>query len=392
LKEIPYVVVLAALLIVSVLIVPAMAAHISGLTMTPEEDSVPAETCNAFTIDLMGTAETSDSTLPPEYVDVQVLDGDEDSENTPFTDESQSPIAFCAPASTPTPANGQQGGPNPQPTSTAAVNPVTPTANNDGACETSGNPGCDGTIQGETGPTDASGVVTFGIVSNVPGTYVVTGFYDEFDGETPGSGTGTFEDTSQKTFTVKPVPPQCGDGADNDLDGKTDYASDSTGDPGCTSATDNDETDGSSPPPQCSDGEDNDADGRIDYASNGSGDGGCTGLTDNDETGSGNRTRNTAITIRYNDGAFKGTVASASKLCKVDRRVFLKKQIPGEDPIARRTSTDFQGTWKIAHSRDEAQGKKWYAVAKAYEFENERGGTTYCLPVRSVTFTVTTKK
>lgn len=59
--------------------------------------------------------------------------------------------------------------------------------------------------------------------------------------------------------------PACWNGLDDDGDGKTDFPAD----PGCTSATDGDET---NPPPgarQCSDGIDNDADGLIDRADSG---------------------------------------------------------------------------------------------------------------------------
>ena len=72
-------------------------------------------------------------------------------------------------------------------------------------------------------------------------------------------------------------PPQCADDIDNDSDGATDYPVD----PGCTDATDDDETDVSPPPePQCSDGVDNDSDGPIDFPD----DPGCTNESDDDET------------------------------------------------------------------------------------------------------------
>ena len=72
-----------------------------------------------------------------------------------------------------------------------------------------------------------------------------------------------------------PLPSaQCADGIDNDADGLTDYPAD----PGCSSASDNDETD-PLPPAQCADGIDNDADGLTDYPA----DPGCSSATDNDE-------------------------------------------------------------------------------------------------------------
>jgi hypothetical protein len=52
----------------------------------------------------------------------------------------------------------------------------------------------------------------------------------------------------------------CGDGADNDGDGKSDYPNE----PGCTGPNDDTEDDGT-PLPQCGDGLDNDGDGAIDY-------------------------------------------------------------------------------------------------------------------------------
>ena len=70
-----------------------------------------------------------------------------------------------------------------------------------------------------------------------------------------------------------PSPPRCGDGQDNDGDGLVDLA-----DPGCTSASDYDETNPPPPPPQCSDKIDNDGDGRIDLS-----DPGCSDPLDNDE-------------------------------------------------------------------------------------------------------------
>ncbi|MCA1709317.1 MAG: hypothetical protein LC808_40980 [Actinobacteria bacterium] len=74
------------------------------------------------------------------------------------------------------------------------------------------------------------------------------------------------------------TPAQCSDSADNDSDGRTDFPAD----PGCSSATDNDETDPPPTPParQCSDGRDNDRDGRTDFPR----DPGCSSATDNNES------------------------------------------------------------------------------------------------------------
>ena len=65
---------------------------------------------------------------------------------------------------------------------------------------------------------------------------------------------------------------QCDDGIDNDGDGLTDYPVD----PGCSSATDDDESDEF----ECSDGVDNDGDGRTDFPN----DPGCSSTTDDDES------------------------------------------------------------------------------------------------------------
>jgi thermitase len=77
--------------------------------------------------------------------------------------------------------------------------------------------------------------------------------------------------------TAPPPSTQCSDGVDNDGDGLVDYPAD----PGCSSTTDNDETNAPPPPStQCSDGVDNDGDGLVDYPA----DPGCSSTTDNDET------------------------------------------------------------------------------------------------------------
>ncbi len=68
----------------------------------------------------------------------------------------------------------------------------------------------------------------------------------------------------------------CNDEDDNDGDGKIDYKSDGTGDPGCTSAIDNNEQNLA-----CSDGIDNDGDGQTDYPA----DPGCVNATDSNEHG-----------------------------------------------------------------------------------------------------------
>jgi hypothetical protein len=71
------------------------------------------------------------------------------------------------------------------------------------------------------------------------------------------------------------APPECADEFDNDGDEKVDFGED----PGCTSATDLDEgSEGPSITPECSDGIDNDFDDKTDFAG---GDPGCSNATDN---------------------------------------------------------------------------------------------------------------
>ena len=72
-----------------------------------------------------------------------------------------------------------------------------------------------------------------------------------------------------------PPAAQCDDGLDNDGDGLTDFPAD----PGCTDASDDDETD-APPVAQCADGIDNDKDGLIDFPD----DPGCVNANDNNES------------------------------------------------------------------------------------------------------------
>ena len=68
-----------------------------------------------------------------------------------------------------------------------------------------------------------------------------------------------------------PPPAACADGSDNDGDGLVDLS-----DPGCSSSSDTDESDGTS---QCQNGRDDDNDGLVDMN-----DPGCSSPTDNDES------------------------------------------------------------------------------------------------------------
>lgn len=70
---------------------------------------------------------------------------------------------------------------------------------------------------------------------------------------------------------------QCGNGVDDDGDGRTDYSDDATvGDPGCGDAADPSERGAFA----CDDGADNDGDGLGDYRTDGTGDPGCSGPMD----------------------------------------------------------------------------------------------------------------
>jgi hypothetical protein len=68
----------------------------------------------------------------------------------------------------------------------------------------------------------------------------------------------------------------CSDGSDNDLDGKIDWPADL----GCPGPNNNNEADF----PQCNDGRDNDGDGKVDTDAANPPDPGCSSPTDNDET------------------------------------------------------------------------------------------------------------
>ena len=99
--------------------------------------------------------------------------------------------------------------------------------------------------------------------------FCVAGFLAFFVGNLFYNAHFVFAETA--TVTVEVVWYECGDGVDNDFDGLTDYPND----PGCDSASDDDETN-----PQCNDTLDNDADGFVDFPD----DVGCSDVDDDDET------------------------------------------------------------------------------------------------------------
>jgi peptidoglycan hydrolase-like protein with peptidoglycan-binding domain len=87
----------------------------------------------------------------------------------------------------------------------------------------------------------------------------------------PGCSSATDNDE----YNAPPVVNACSDGIDNDSDSFTDYPNDE----GCSNASDPDEYNAPPVPKQCSDGIDNDSDGFTDHPS----DPGCNNANDNDE-------------------------------------------------------------------------------------------------------------
>jgi hypothetical protein len=145
------------------------------------------------------------------------------------------------------------------------------------------NPSSD--VGGSPQPGSSAGTSYIGLPA---GSYVVSedpvsGYTTTFNASCPAgvislAAGSTVTCTVTNTAVITPPAAQCADGLDNDSDGLIDMA-----DPGCSSASDNDETNGGGgSTTQCSDGVDNDTDGLIDLA-----DPGCTNAADNDETNSG---------------------------------------------------------------------------------------------------------
>jgi len=76
---------------------------------------------------------------------------------------------------------------------------------------------------------------------------------------------------------------QCNDSIDNDNDGFIDFGTGPNNDPGCSSSSDNSESNVTAPTYQCNDGIDNDVDGLIDYGTDANNDCGCSASTDDNE-------------------------------------------------------------------------------------------------------------
>jgi hypothetical protein len=293
--------------------------------MTPESDSIPGGYCNAFTVTLLGAAGAD---IAGQTIDIEVRDSDSGPDQDP-----QTAVRFCTPDLEARPSNYNQSGPNVRPSQTVLNNSL----NGDAPCE--GAPfsaGCDGTLSGETGTTDSGGQITFGVISNDSGTYQVLAYHDTNDNDV----LETWEpaDSSFKTFTGFHEP-------------------------------------------QCMDGADNDGDGRIDFD-----DSGCESGSDNDETGPLQYRVYTPVTLRYDRSvhAFKGTVSSTRKRCRVNREIGLIRQRSGrQDRVVERVRTNDKGRFII--KRHLVAGKDWHVRAWEKRFDPPGDIPVICLTARSTT-------
>jgi hypothetical protein len=145
-------------------------------------------------------------------------------------------------------------------------------------------PGPTGSVLANLVWTSKNSYRDFDVTPAVPGAGPVSFLLRHAPGCNVSSGVGLNSKeagSNQPQLVVETTPtptlPACSDGIDNDADGLIDHPAD----PGCTDASDTDETDEPAPPvPACSDGIDNDADGLIDHPA----DPGCTDASDTDET------------------------------------------------------------------------------------------------------------
>ncbi|MDP9067853.1 MAG: Ig-like domain-containing protein [Actinomycetota bacterium] len=188
---------ITALMVVFALVVPfvgtALANHqgqtVQTLDVTPDTDSAPAQTCNAFTVTLQGTQPTGDNNpgVPGETVDVLVRDTDANNTAT-AGNEAQSDITFCTPPAGNDPTGAETG-----------PNPVGPAPGQEGATANVNNAS---QRQGEFCCTNENGQLTFGILSNEEGNFAVTAFFDDEDDDNPA---GDIAETVTKTFTAAPA-------------------------------------------------------------------------------------------------------------------------------------------------------------------------------------------
>ena len=117
-------------------------------------------------------------------------------------------------------------------------------------------------IGGQYGFAESHATITFSPQSFAPGTWYWRLCNKTVDGEDDKC----YVDAEVRSIVVTPGP-ACGDGVDNDLDGKVDWPWDTT----CPLETGTSE----GPLPQCADGFDNDVDGLVDVA-----DDHCSAATD----------------------------------------------------------------------------------------------------------------
>lgn len=157
------------------------------LTLVPEQDSAPSGTCNEFTARVTEFDESPQGPpLAGVMVDVrQTLTG-----ATTEPDEDRE-LSFCDPLN--------PAGPNPTGQGGTAFGNVT--GNNPG--QTAGDAGRNTTVQGEVGPTNANGEVTFGIAitPGETGTVSVFAWFDSFSDDDEPGVEGDPSDTGTKTWT-----------------------------------------------------------------------------------------------------------------------------------------------------------------------------------------------
>jgi hypothetical protein len=130
---------------------------------------------------------------------------------------------------------------------------------------------------------------------------------------------------------------------------------------------------------QCEDSVDNDGDGKVDFGQ----DPGCSSAADNDETDTApsDTESETTVTIRYDNGRFKGQVQNAVKRCSRGRLVTLKRVRKGPDQTVGQDTANRAGNWSV--KKLGANGR-YYAKAKKVSFTKGNGATHTCLADRSV--------
>jgi hypothetical protein len=154
----------------------------------------------------------------------------------------------------------------------------------------------------------------------------------------------------------------CDDDQDNDGDGLTDFPND----PGCLSATDNDEANAPTPA-QCNDTIDNDGDGLNNFPN----DPGCSSATDNDET---NATGTTARLVGAGDIATNGSADTATAnliLDRPDARVFTAGDNAYPNGAASDFTNKYQPAWGPFKNRTSpSPGNHDYVTSGASGYKN----------------------